>query len=777
MELKIFKSRFKFKRRCPHFGAFWIAILATCLALVVYLTGPDFLDIMELKAYDLRFQTRGIRQPDPAIVIAAVDQKSIDRIGRWPWPRSVHARLLDGLSQAGARVIGYDVTFPVPDENSELKMVRGFLESYEALGIIQEGENAQEFYHMMVEAERGADNDLELERAISRAGNVVLGLFFFLSEKEAGDQSPESLARDKAIISPYRFSLVQHLDPVIDSACVTRAFGVEPNLERFTVAGLTCGFFNMNPDPDGVIRWETTVINFDGDYYPSLDLQVSGVYRGLGRDDIVLRMSVFGAEGIFMGEDVIPTDERGRMLINYQGPEGTYPYYSVADILDGSAPPGTFRDKIVLIGVTSVGIYDMRFTPFGVTAGVEVHAQAIDNILNRDFIIRPDWFAIFDIVIIILLGVFLGLLLPRMRHLFTIFLCLAVAGVYIILNQKIFENYGLWLNMVYPVLQTGFVFAAVTVYRFATEEKEKKKIKATFSHYLAPDIVNELVKNPDLLRLGGEKKVLTCLFSDIRDFTTISEGIKPEELVGLLNEYTTAMTDIIMKYNGLLDKYIGDAIMAVFCTPIEETDHPARACFAAIDMCKNLEGLQREWQAKGFPKIRIGVGINTGEMVAGNMGSMQRFNYTVLGDNVNLASRLEGANKEYGTQIIISQYTYEKAKGIVLARELDSVRVKGRNEPVVVYELLARTGPKDFSEGKTGHDQDGRNIKTLICLFEEALFLYKKREWKEAESAFQRVLEFCPHDGPSMVYVKRCQQLACSPPPLDWDGVFTMKEK
>jgi len=757
----------RFKRRGPQFWGFWVAVLATVLAVVIYLAGPDIVDLVEMKTYDLRFLARGAQAPDPRIVIAAIDQESIDRLGKWPWPRTTQARLLDILSGAGARVIGYDITFPIPDENSELQRVRELLRRYEGMGLEKGGEGARAFYREMVRTEQAADTDRALEEAIRRAGNVALGLFFFLTEREAGDCAPEMLESDRAIIAPSRFPLVQRLGPGPASCSVYRAFGVEPNLERFTRAALASGFFNMNSDPDGIIRWETMVIDFEGGYYPSLDLAVSRSYLGLGQSDMILQLSPYGVEGVFLGEAMVPTDERGRMLINYRGPEGTYPHYPVVRILDGGIPPGTFRDKIVLIGVTAIGIYDMRFTPFGLTAGTEVHAHAIDNILNRDFLIRPDWLALFDLLILISLGLLLGLLLPRMRPVFTVLLCVAVAGLYIFFNQYMFERFGLWLNLAYPLLQVGLVFTGVTVFRYATEEREKRKIKNSFSHYLSPALVNELTRNPALLRLGGEKKVLTCLFSDIRGFTHISEQIDPERLVDLLQGYMTAMTDIILSYNGLLDKYIGDAIMAVFCTPIEEPDHPLRACRAALDMCRRLDEMQRTWWVEKFPRIDIGVGINTGEMVAGNMGSAQRFDYTVIGDNVNLASRIEGANKEYGTRILITQYTYERVREAVLVRELDAVRVKGRSEPVLIYELLAGSDEEDRGDG----------TRDLVTLFAEGRALYRQRDWKGAQAIFSKVLEIRPKDHPAKIYLDRCRRLATKPPPPDWDGVFTMTRK
>jgi adenylate cyclase len=298
-----------------------------------------------------------------------------------------------------------------------------------------------------------------------------------------------------------------------------------------------------------------------------------------------------------------------------------------------------------------------------------------------------------------------------------------------------------------------------------TEEREKKKIKGAFHYYVTASVVNEMLKNPEKLKLGGEKKDLTVLFSDIRGFTTISEGLSPEMLVKLLNEYLTVMTDIVFKYDGLLDKYMGDAIMAVYGAPLDQEDHAERACYTALDMMDELKVLQAKWEAEGTPRINIGIGVNSGPMVVGNMGSQRRFDYTVMGDSVNLSSRLEGANKQYSTNIIIGEVTYEKVRDKFLCRELDSVRVKGKDLPVKIYELVGRNG------GVPDETKD------VICLFHQGLEEYKGRKWQEANETFNKVLDIKPDDCPSKLYLKRSKNLMEAPPPEDWDGVFTMETK
>jgi adenylate cyclase len=308
------------------------------------------------------------------------------------------------------------------------------------------------------------------------------------------------------------------------------------------------------------------------------------------------------------------------------------------------------------------------------------------------------------------------------------------------------------------------VYTAVTLYRYIVEEREKRKIRGAFSFYVTPSVVNEMLKNPEKLKLGGDKKELSVLFSDIRGFTTLAEEMEPETLVNLLNEYLTDMTNVVFEFDGLLDKYIGDAVMAVFGAPLEQTDHPIRACRTALKMLERLSKMQQKWEAEGTPRLDIGIGINTGPMVVGNMGSERRFDYTVMGDSVNLASRLEGINKEYGTRVVISEFTYDKVKDDFFCRELDAVRVKGKVRPVKIFELLALRSEKDPRID-------------IIEPFAQALSHYREQEWDRAEEKFNEVLSKIPEDVAAQLYLQRIANLREEPPGPGWDGVFTMKRK
>ena len=429
--------------------------------------------------------------------------------------------------------------------------------------------------------------------------------------------------------------------------------------------------------------------------------------------------------------------------------------------------PGTFKDKIVLVGATAVGIYDLRVTPFdSVFPGIEIHANVIDNILHQDFLRRPGWTAILDMAAILVFGLLLGFFLPKASALMGPLVSIGMIAAWSGLNFYLF-NKGIWINLIFPVVTIILVYTVITLFRYVTEEREKKKIKGAFSYYVNPSVVSEMLKNPEMLKLGGDKRIMTVLFSDIRGFTTISERLDPEALVHLLNQYLTVMTDLVFKYNGLLDKYIGDAIMAVWGAPLSQPDHAYLACKTGLEMMEELAELRRRWEAsdENIPYIDIGIGLNSGPMVVGNMGSLTRFDYTVMGDSVNLGSRLEGANKQYGTNIIIGEMTFEQVKDRFICRELDAVAVKGKEQPVRIYELVGEPDKVDEEHMR------------LFRGFTTGLRAYKNRRWDEAEQIFSALRAHFPGDQPTALYLERIAELKESPPPDDWDGVYVMKTK
>ena len=734
-----------------------ITVLIILLAVTLFFFDAPFLRFMELKALDLRILSRGALPSGGETVIATIDEKSLTELGRWPWPRTTLARLVETLQKNGVKAVGFDVVFAEPDENSSLKTINELAQEARKMGMAD-----NRLLALMSKKMELADTDGAFAKAIETAKNVTLGYFFHTSAKEVGHLTAKDIEASEEDIVSSKYAMVKAAKNV-NEAAIIHAYAAVPNLKPISAAGENSGYFNAFPDSDGAIRWSPLVIKFRDSYYSSLALSLLTQYMNF--PTVLLRLGEFGVEGVTIDKVEIPTDDTGRVLVNYLGPARTFPHYSIADIIANRIPPEKLRGKIVIVGATATGIYDLRVTPFSaVYPGVEIHATVIDNILHNNFLRQSWWIKFLDIVSIIVFGLIMGTIIPRVKAIQGMLIAILFTGAFFIVNVFLFSRYNMWLNLVYPVLTMLTVYLGITVYRYMTEEREKKKVRNAFQYYLTASVITEMLKDPTKLKLGGDKKQLTALFSDIRGFTTISEQLTPEELVHLLNEYLTAMTDIVFKYDGLLDKYMGDAIMAVYGAPLDQPDHAVRACKTALEMMAALKKLQVKWSAEGKPPMNIGVGINTGDMVVGNMGSQMRFDYTVMGDSVNLASRLEGINKEYGTNIVTSEFTYAIVKDDLCCRELDAVRVKGKKLPVKIYEILCEK-------------KDAATVQPLVQHFEAGISLYKQARWDDAIATFQKVMEIRPDDPPAKLYLTRCQELKENPPPQPWDGVFTMTRK
>jgi adenylate cyclase len=489
---------------------------------------------------------------------------------------------------------------------------------------------------------------------------------------------------------------------------------------------------------------------------------VARVYKGLEYGEMKLWLT----KKLIFKETEIPIDSWNRMIINYCGPEFTFKYYSFCDVIDGKIPATAFSNKIVFLGATASGLGDFIATPFSSqTPGVEKHATVVENILHEKFLVRGRGEVFHDIMAILCICLAMGIFLPLLP---SIWGGVASASLWFGYNSYVymrFVNDGTWLNMVYPGIAVIVCFSSIILYRFMSEEKRRKEVKFAFENFMDPKVVNEILKEPENIKLGGEEKEVTVLFSDIEKFSTISEKMPPAELIEFLNEYLSEMTDIILAHGGFLDKYIGDAIVAAFGTPLSQQDHAVRACLAAIDNQKKLSELNKKFREMGKMEIKARIGLNSGNVLVGNVGSTNRLSYTVIGDEVNLGARLEAANKYYGTYTMISERTYELAKDHIEARELDMIRVVGKEKPVKVYELVDRKG--EIQEVR----------REILKLYEKGLKEYLNREWQRAITLFQNVLSKDPHDGPSLTYVKRCKAYAQNPPSEDWDGVYTLESK
>ena len=739
----------------------------------------------ELSTVDTRFLLRerlAKPSPDPRIIIVEIDQKAQETLGRWPFSRKYFAQMLDILREDGARTVGFDITFSKPDESA--KPIRDLREQLEAQQKAGEAVDPRVIAELTrVEGQYNVDQ--QFAESIKRFGRVVLGNFFFMSPQEAATLDKSTIERYAQIIGDFPFpqarssqsskgqqSYVRMMDNYDELGMAPVA--AEANLKILSDALASAhggtGFFNVFADPDGVVRKGILAMPFglspkksDWDLYASLDVQVVRSYLDLSNDRIILNFGENGIESIEFGSsDVIQPDDVGRVNINYRGPARTFPYVSIADVVNKKFAPGTFKDKIVLVGASAVGIADLRTTPFSAFnyPGVEIHANIVDNILNQRFMERDTREFLLDVMFILLFGLPLGLWLATTQPAYlpaTLFLWVPF-GAFV---QWSFDR-GWLLNASLPALTLLTNTLAVALYRVLIEDKEKRKLRGTFQQYLSPEVIRRALAQPESLE--PRKQEITILFSDIRGFTSISEKLDAQALADILNQYLTEMTRVIFRNQGTLDKYIGDAVMAFWGAPFEDTAQASHSARAAFEMLQKLEELNRGWALKGVPRLDIGVGINKGVASVGKMGSSLRAAYTALGDSVNLASRLEGLNKEYGTRVLLSDFAYKDARvPEYLYREVDIIRVKGKEQPVIIHELAGLRDNKDLQE--------------KVELYGRARAFYKRRDWRQASALFAQLLDRWPGDGPGRILAGRCEEYLLDEPEPQWDGVYVMKHK
>jgi adenylate cyclase len=526
------------------------------------------------------------------------------------------------------------------------------------------------------------------------------------------------------------------------------------------------GMANQDVDPDGTVRRVPLVFDVNGEPYPALPLIALAKFlrRPTAFDGEIVnnRIPLAGRE--------IPIDARGNMTVNFAGgpyltAQPTFPVVSFVDVLNGTVPPETFRQKLVLIGLSATGFADdywVSTSVRGKMSGVEIHAHAVDSMLRGDFI--RDATPAMTIGTIFALGAVAAITLVALPMLAAALCSLMALAVYILAASYYYDEHVV-LNLIYPPLALGLTYTGVVFYRVIFEQGQTRVLRGVLGQYLSPSVVAHVTRDPDSLKLGGDQREMTVMFSDLRGFTSFSEKLDPETLVHLLNEYLTVMSDVIFKYEGTIDKYMGDAIMAFWGAPQMQPDHATLSCRAALEMVAALEELNARWAEEGRPPLAMGIGINTGIMKVGNMGSSSRFDYTVLGDSVNLASRLEGLNKEYGTTLIVSKATLDQTGGTFHERFLDLVAVKGKKEPVEVFEIL------------DAERLPGIHAGPALRAYDEGLELYRERDWLGAAAKFQEALRLSPDDGPAAVYLQRCEDLLHDPPPVDWDGVYVMTRK
>lgn len=721
-----------------------LAILAACL--VFYSFGnhkPALLTALDNRVADAMFRWRGPVETSASVVIVDIDEKSLQAIGQWPWPRNIVAQLIRQILAAQPRVVGLDIMFVEPDRTSPMRYVDELEQIFNLkLPSLENAAVAPEILN----------HDLALGNAVAD-GPTVLGYAFQLFDD--GLKDPQALP-----FPSCRIKLQPDTTPFRDLALIQAYRGVLNNMD--VAQGLSEGFFNVFPDPSGTVRKVPLFMMLDDIPYPSLALEM---YRiGVNQKEITIHAShqvkapKTGLLGVTVGRRVIPTDDNGQISVNFRGPAKAFPYLPAVEVLRGRHA-GALKDKYVLIGGSAAGLYDLVATPFAnLYSGVEVHASIIDNLIagdpfSHDIFSEIGW----TYALIVAGGVFLSLILayggPLSGGIGGLIMILAALFV----NYQLFFLKNILVGIVYPLLSFVVIFLAVSIGNYFYEGREKNFIRMAFGHYVSPRVVSQLIDNPAKLSLKGEQKCLSVLFSDIRGFTTISEQMSSEQLSAFMNEYLTTMSHCIIDHGGTVDKFIGDAIMAIWGAPLDDEEHAVHALQAALGMMAQLEETRQEYARRGLPVIDIGIGINTGIMSVGNFGSHERFDYTVMGDNVNLASRLEGANKDYGTHVIISEFTRKELGDRFFCRFIDKVRVKGKNKAVDIYEPLVEGTPDSA-------------LSKEVEVYEQAVADYRNQKFERAKAALTELYRNHPLRLYA-IYLDRINNYLKSPPPGDWDGV------
>ena len=706
-----------------------------------------FITALDAYLYDARVRAFMPATPDPRIVIVDIDEKSLAEVGRWPWGRHLIADMVRRLTDDyRVAVVGFDVVFAEPDESSGLRVL-------EQIG---RGPLKGEPGYQRALAGLRADLDYDALFARTLQGRpVVLGYYF--SNKEGAQQSGRL---PLPVFAAGSFQGVQ--------ADFVQWAGYGANLAPLQQAAAGGGHFNPLVDFDGNTRRVPLIVEFDGAYYESLSLAVVRQVLGQGRLQPGIPEGARTIEWLTVsgerGQLRVPVDQQVAALVPYRGPEYSFPYVSAVDVLKGRISPEVLAGRIVLVGTTAPGLMDLRATPVGgAYPGVEVHANLIAGMLDGTVLEKPGFVLAIDALQILFFGALLATLLPLLSPVRATLLALAALAGLVGLNVGLWTGAGLVLPLAGGLALIVLLFAFNMSWGFFVESRSKRQFTELFGQYVPPELVDEMARNPDGYSMAGRNEELSVLFSDIRSFTSMSEGMDPKELTQLMNEYLGAMTDIIRRRRGTLDKYIGDAIMAFWGAPVADPEHARHAVLAALEMQQVVASLAVPFRARGWPALQIGVGINTGLMTVGDMGSPVRKAYTVMGDAVNLASRLEGITKTYGVGIVIGETTRRQLPDFA-CRELDRVRVKGKEAPVAIHEPLgpaAELPPQKAAE---------------LATWDEALAAYRAGRWDEADARLQ-TLQQTSADRLYALYRERIAALRLDPPAQPWDGVTVFRNK
>ena len=701
-------------------GVLVITFLILCgLLCSLYIFLPGSFNSIDDRVRDVYFKIRGQQKASKDIIIIDIDEKSIAELGQWPWERDKVATLLSNLTKLEAGIIGLDIVFAEADKTSPKRIAK--------LWDAKENDLP--------------DYDKILAKSISSSPSVVGYIFSFDKNSTLEPPSIPAIFIEKNL---------QKRDflPV--------AKGILTNIPTIQQAAYSSGFLNNIPDSDGIIRSVPLFIKYDDSLYSSLAFEMYRLIFGAEKAQVIYSKN--GVENITIEDKNIPSDRFGRLYINFRGAFKSYKYISAVDIIKNRIDKSEIEGKIVLIGTSAYGLMDLRSTPMeNVIAGVEIHANAIDNLINNDMLFKPSWIESVDLLMIIFICFMVLIVYVRFPFsLFIVSYIFTFLGVIYLNFYLLFTKY-IVMNAIFPIISMILSLTFALAIKFLHEYSQKQLIKNKFSKKVSKAVAESLIKQGDKDILEAKEKEISIFFSDIRGFTSISEELAdPKKLINFLNLYMTPMTEIITKNQGTVDKFIGDAIMAYWNAPLDIKDHADRAVQSAIEQIQELKKLNIYLKEQQLPRIDIGIGINSGLAVVGEMGSRGRSDYTIIGDSVNLGSRLEGLCKPYGVKIIISEYAKERLKKEYSIRKLDKVRVKGKKEPVLIYEVL------------TYEDSS-------VEEFEKAFGLYEKGFFNDALTLFKDIYK---KDDTMLhkLYITRCEHFIQNPPD-DFDGVFVFTTK
>ncbi|UVT17806.1 MAG: adenylate/guanylate cyclase domain-containing protein [Nitrospira sp.] len=667
---------------------------------------PNALVRLNNDALDLQLRLRGERSPGQEIALVLIDEKSLKEIGRWPWARDTQALLIERIGAQQPAVIGIDIIYAEPEQSTAIRDLESWSRAER-----REGRLGDRVFDSLRTHLNALDTDQRFENSMAQAGKIVLTLPLFVPEGEAAGSLTSATRVVSETLKQSEFMIVRHTKSAEESI-LYEAAAILPPLDRFARQATGLGHVYRLPDHDGVTRREVLALRHGDAYLPSFALEVARLYLNQPRD----RMALLLGEGVTVGNIIVPTDQKLRMLINYLGRDLRFPWISATDVIHQRVPSNLLRGKAVLVGTAALGTYDQLSTPFSANfPGVEKNATVVENILHQRFLTAGLWTGPIEFGLILLFGLVLAGTLPRVRAFHGTCLTAAIGIGYAGTAQGVLVTHGVCLPVVMPTLTIGSVFMATTVLNYVLKERQAREIHSMFARYVSPRIVQELVACPSKATLGGQRKELTMMFVDLVGFTTYSEQHSAEDVVAQLNEYLSAMTEVIFRWDGTLDKFVGDEIVVFWGAPIDQPDHADSAVRCALEMRARLVELQGMWKRSGKPVLDNGIGINTGMVVVGNIGAEgKKIDYTMIGDQVNLASRIQGLTRTLGHPILLSESTASRLtsgpnpEGLtthpdqydILLTPLKAVMVKGRQEAVTVYAAQSSDGGSEYLQSE-----------------------------------------------------------------------------